>query len=843
MPPPNVTGSLHMGHALTYTIQDVLIRYAKLCGKIVRWQAGFDHAGIATQMLAERELLKVGKSKNDMTREEFLNFITQRKDDSMAKIMHQIDLLNLDIDWSNKRFTLDESASKAVTKCFVQLYKEGLIYKAKKMVNWDPELRTTISDLEVINKECKGKLYHIKYISECGLDYLDIATTRPETIFGDSAIAVNPLDERYKRFHGKKFIVPIVNRTVMVIADDYVDMLFGTGVLKVTPAHDVNDFEIGIRHKLNEIDIFDESANLNNNVPSEFVGLNRSDARKKVIEVLKEQSLLLGEELINHSIPHGDRSGAVIESKLTLQWFFDVSYMAERAISSANEIEFFPSHWMSTYKNWLQDVKHWCISRQLVWGHQIPAWYDKDGNIVVAELETEVPDGFVRDEDVLDTWFSSALWAFSSLGWPDDDALLENYCPSSVLVTGFDIIFFWVARMVMMTQKFIGRVPFEKVLICPIVCDANGNKMSKTKGNVIDPVEIIENYSSSALRLSLVSLPLFRRHIKFDVKNVELSRNFLTKVKNALKFFSNVGLSSDVSVCQFELEINTWILERVMNCLENFDIYMKRLQIHFAFSIIKDFFLNDVCNWYIEMIKHIPINDEIKQTVSIMMEFFMSLLYIFAPEFVNEQWIRKVDSSIFVKIFELSSSLRENSQNIDLVNVRQSSEKYNELRKNDVIKMNVMMEIISNIRSIKGILGLNESWCKIYIEMSQDLWNMLTVYGDSFKRLAKVEFAEKSNDFVSLSVISLNYLSATVYYDNKLITPDRIENLQKKLTKLAREIESLEDRLENAKFCTNASEGLVEDLTNQLNGLKESFARTKFVAESIHKSQSCCVME
>ena len=513
IPPPNVTGSLHIGHALNNILQDILIRYKRMKGFDALWVPGTDHAGIATQMIVERELEKEGTSRTDLGRSVFLERVWQWKEESGDTITRQLRRLGALPNWDKERFTMDEGLSNAVRKVFVDLYDQDLIYKDKRLVNWDPKLCTAISDLEVEQREAKGNLWHFKYPIEDSNEFITVATTRPETMLGDTGVAVHPQDERYKHLVGKNAILPLVGRKIPIVADEYSDPEKGTGAVKITPAHDFNDFEVGQRQNLEMINIFDSTAHLNDNVPEVYRGLDRFEARKRIIEDMEGQGLLEEIEDTVHTVPYGDRSGVIIEPWLTDQWYVDAKMLAVEAISCVEDgrVKFIPKYWERTYFEWLRNIEPWCISRQLWWGHQIPAWYGPDGHVFVKLSEEEALQAskehygkdvdLVRDPDVLDTWFSSGLWPFSTLGWPEVNPDLEKYYPTSVLVTGFDIIFFWVARMIMQGIKFMGDVPFKEVYIHGLIRDEKGQKMSKTKGNVIDPLEVIDEYGADAMRL------------------------------------------------------------------------------------------------------------------------------------------------------------------------------------------------------------------------------------------------------------------------------------------------------------------------------------------------------
>jgi valyl-tRNA synthetase len=659
MPPPNVTGSLHMGHALTFTLQDVLIRYQRMRGRDALWQPGTDHAGIATQMVVERQLDAEGIKRTDLGRAKFLDRVWEWKAESGGMITQQLRRLGASPDWPRERFTMDEGLSLAVRKVFVDLYRQNLIYRDKRLVNWDPKLHTAISDLEVVQKDHKGHLWHFKYPVE-GQEgrFLTVATTRPETMLGDTAVAVNPEDERYKDLVGKFLLLPLVGRRIPVVADDYADPETGSGAVKITPAHDFNDFEVGRRHNLEMINILDRDAKLNENVPEAYRGLDREVARKKVVADL--EALGLVDKIEDHQMtrPEGDRSGVVIEPWLTDQWYCDAHTLAQPAIKAVEEgrTVFVPKQWENTYFDWMRNIQPWCISRQLWWGHQIPAWYGPDNHVFVemdeaaAKAAAEKHYGKVvelrRDEDVLDTWFSSALWPFSTLGWPEKTPELARYYPGDVLVTGFDIIFFWVARMMMMGIHFMGDVPFRTVYIHALVRDEHGQKMSKSKGNVIDPLDLIDKFGCDALRFTLTALAAQGRDIKMSENRVEGYRNFATKLWNATRFcqmneckpvegFDPVSLKNGV---------NRWMVGRLAATIQAVEQAMAAYRFNDAANALYHCVWGEFCDWYLEFTKPIfqtgdeATKAETRATTAWVLGQLLHLLHPFMPFLTEELW-------------------------------------------------------------------------------------------------------------------------------------------------------------------------------------------------------------
>ena len=692
IPPPNVTGTLHMGHSFQYAIMDFYTRYHHMAGKDAHWQVGADHAGIATQMVVENNLAKKDITRNELGREKFLDEVWSWKDYSEEKITSQIKRLGCSVDWNKYRFTLDDGCNEAVIKAFVELHRKDKIYRGYRLVNWDPSLKTAVSDLEVVRQEKDGLLWHIKYPIEDSEEYVIVATTRPETMFGDMAVAVNPNDDRYKNLIGKNIVLPFVGRKIPILADEYVDMEFGTGCLKITPGHDFNDYEIGKKYSLHEVDgevktsdtasdfepinIFNEDAWSNENVPEPFSNLDRFKVRKTVLEKLKELNLLEKEEKHHISVPRGERSNIVIEPRLSHQWYVKTEEMAARANEAVNkgDIKFHPGNWVKTYFNWMNNIEDWCISRQIWWGHRIPAWYDSENNVYVGHSEEEVRQFYQlddrklsQDEDVLDTWFSSSLWPFASLGWPKKTEDFEKHFPTSLLVTGFDIIFFWVARMMMMSIEFTDQIPFKDVYVTGLIRDENGQKMSKSKGNVIDPLDLIygisqndlvkkrtsnlmqegiaqkiekktrnqfpkgiDSYGTDALRMTFYSLATHTKDISFEMGRLKGYRNFCTKVWNAARFIN--GYSAGNDSFQSANKTDEWIYEEFQKSKKQIERNIKDYRLDYAINEVYEFFWSKFCDVYIEECK----KSEETNNLRPLLKEILVMMHPFAP-FITEE--------------------------------------------------------------------------------------------------------------------------------------------------------------------------------------------------------------
>ena len=661
IPPPNITGSLHIGHALNNTLQDVLTRFARMRGMAALWLPGADHAGIATQMVVERQLAAEGNiGRRDLGREAFVERIWAWKAQSGGTIVNQLRRLGASCDWSRERFTLDEGLSAAVRKVFVTLHKQKLIYRDKRLVNWDPHFQTAISDLEVEQREVDGHYWHLAYPLEDGSGEVVVATTRPETMLGDTAVAVHPSDPRYTHLVGKCVRLPVVGRPIPIIADDYADPEKGSGAVKITPAHDFNDFRVGQKHKLPMINILDPFARVNDNAPLEYRGLDRFAARKKVVAAFESLGLLRGVEPTRHAVPHGDRSGVVVEPYLTDQWYVDAATLAGPAIAAVenDDTVFEPRNWEKTYFEWMRNIEPWCISRQLWWGHRIPAWYGPDGRIFVAETESEAANAarehygrdepLRQDEDVLDTWFSSALWPFSTLGWPEKTEDLKRFYPTHTLVTGFDIIFFWVARMMMLGLHFTGQVPFRRVFINALIRDAAGAKMSKSKGNVMDPLELVDQYGADALRFTLVALSGQARDVRLAIPRIEGYRNLGTKLWNAARFCE---MNDCVAVKGFDPQtarhtLNRWIRGETAAAAREVTIALETCAFDVAATTLYRFIWNVFCDWFVEFAKPILNGDdadakaETRAMAAWVLETIFKLLHPVSPFITEELWAR-----------------------------------------------------------------------------------------------------------------------------------------------------------------------------------------------------------
>ena len=819
MPPPNVTGSLHMGHALNMTLQDILTRYNRMNNKDALWQPGTDHAGIATQMVVERMLDSEGTSRRDMGRDAFLERVWEWKEESGGTIVNQVRRLGASPDWERERFTMDEGLSEAVRKVFVQLFEEGLIYRDKRLVNWDPKLHTAISDLEVEQKEQKGHMWHIRYPIEGDEErFITVATTRPETMLGDTAIAVHPDDERYKDLVGKFAVLPIANRSIPIIADEYSDPEKGSGAVKITPAHDFNDFEVGKRHDLPMINIFDIDARLNENAPDNYKGLDRFEARKNILAELEELDLLVEVENIKHVVPYGDRGGVIIEPFLTEQWYVDAKTLAGPALDAVKtgKTEFVPKQWENTYYHWMENIQPWCISRQLWWGHRIPAWYGPNGEVYVALTEEEalakakeahgqdVP--LSQDEDVLDTWFSSALWPFSTLGWPDKTPELDKYYPGDTLITGFDIIFFWVARMMMMGIHFMGEVPFKKVYIHALVRDSKGQKMSKSKGNVIDPLDLVDKYGADALRFTLTAMAAQGRDIKLSEDRVEGYRNFATKLWNASRYCQMNDCLPDVhfNPVQVNYTPNKWIIHEVGKTKEIIDRAVESYKFNEAATAIYQFAWGTFCDWYLEFTKPVlsgddkELSDEVRKTSGYILDQILLLLNPFMP-FITEELYKEI------------ADRDESDKLISSV----WPEYGDELISDDAAQeMDWLIRFISAIRSVRSDMNV-PAGAKINLlvkDASDQTRQRLETYNEILRRMARLEEISETSEIQKGSIQTVIDEATLGLPIADIIDLDQERaRLEKEINKLKDDIKKIDQKLDNKKFIENAPEDVVEE--------------------------------
>ena len=823
MPPPNVTGSLHIGHALTFTIQDILIRFHRMQGFDVLWQPGTDHAGIATQMVVERELAKSNLTRHSLGREKFVEKVWEWKEKSGGEITKQLRALGTSPDWEKERFTMDKGLSQAVNFVFVKLYKEGLIYRDKRLVNWDPKLFTAISDLEVEQKDMQGKFWYFKYPVEDSDEFLTIATTRPETMLGDTAVAVNPEDGRYKHLEGKNVVLPILNRPIPIIFDNYSDPEKGSGAVKITPAHDFNDFEVGKRHKLEMINIFNSDASINENGPEEYVGLDRFAARKKIIEQMKSLSLFVKEENITHTVPHGDRSNVIVEPWLMDQWYVDAKKLAIPAIEAVKngKTKFVPKNWDKTYFEWMNNIQPWCVSRQLWWGHRIPAWFGPDKKIFVetnqqdAEKAAELHYGkkvtLHQDEDVLDTWFSSALWPFSTLGWPENTVDLKKYYPTDVLVTGFDIIFFWVARMMMMGIHFMDKeIPFKEVYIHALVRDDKGQKMSKSKGNVLDPLDLSKKYGADSLRFTLTAMAAQGRDIKLSEERIAGYRNFSTKIWNGCKFleFNNCITELDKDLTTIDLEVNRWIINLYNELNQRVKISIKDYKFNDAADALYQFIWKDYCDWYIEFIKPILSNtndlDALNETKCVSINIMKNVLLMLHPimPYVTEE--------IFENLFQ--------SRELAILSPWPKTMNPKDTHENSI---DLSIQLISAVRSIrveKNIPSKSRP-CIILKNVNLEKKRIINDNKNLIINLAKLSEIKFSSDE---EVINEKFIVTTI--DNitlmlpleGLIDFDGERNrLNKELTDINNEIDIINKRLSNPMYIKKAPSNVVNEVRNK----------------------------
>jgi len=892
IPPPNVTGRLHMGHGFQHAIMDALIRYHRMLGKQTLWQVGTDHAGIATQMVVERQLNTKGTSRQELGREAFVEKVWDWKEESGNIITQQLRRMGSSLDWSRERFTMDQELSEVVQKVFVDLFDEGLIYRGNRLVNWDPQLRTAISDLEVISEEEDGSLWHFRYPLANdektleGEDSIVIATTRPETMLGDTAVAVHPNDERYLHLIGKSVQLPLCDREIPIIADEYVDPEFGTGCVKITPAHDFNDYEVGKRHNLEIINIFTDDALVNENAPETYRGMDRFEARASIVDQLEALGLLERIEAHKLKIPRGDRSGVVIEPYLTHQWYLAIESLAAPAIKAVEDgdIEFVPKNWENTYFSWMRDIQDWCISRQLWWGHRIPAWHDEHGNIYAAADEASVRKKYdlddtvtlSQDEDVLDTWFSSALWTFSTLGWPNKRDYFDRFHPTNVLVTGFDIIFFWVARMIMMTLKFTEQVPFKKVYITGLVRDEHGQKMSKSKGNILDPIDLIDGISlealtskrtadlmqpqlkqkierhtresfpngiagfgTDALRFTFYSLASTGRDIKFDLGRTEGFRNFCNKIWNAARY---VLMNSEEKQLANSLDSKNlsisdrWIISRFERAIKQVDLAMESYRFDLASQQLYEFIWNEYCDWYVELSKPTlwdeeknPENARATRFVLIfILEKTLRLLHPFMPFITEEVW-QKIAPLISING---QSIMMESYPTYNRENIDEEAEEHIEWLKGVILSIrNIRGEMdISPAKSINILLRNGSLTDKERMEIHKP-------YLQKLAKLKDISWLEDGHEAPASATQRFDELEILVPLEGLIDVDAERSRLMKEINKLLSGLKAVETKLNNKKFVNNAPSSIVikeREKKNQMSSTLESFETQLKNLEGLH---------
>ena len=871
IPPPNVTGSLHMGHGFQNTLMDILTRLKRMQQYDVLWQVGTDHAGIATQLVVERKLEGEGKKRESLGRSKFEKEIWKWKKYSGNTITKQLRRLGSSVDWSSEKFTMDADFSDAVSEVFCKLYDEGLIYKGYRLVNWDPSLQTALSDLEVSNEEESSFIWNIKYEHDSG--HLTVATTRPETLLGDMAVAVNPNDKRYKKLIGKTVKLPLTDREIPVIADDYVDMSFGTGCLKVTPAHDFNDFEIGKRHKLEFLNILNKDGTLNENAPKKYQNLKMLEARKIIIEDLDKANLLAGSEKHKLAIPRGERTGEILEPYLTEQWYLKTKNLAQEAskLVRNGKVQFVPKNWEKTFFNWMKDIEDWCISRQLWWGHRIPAWYDENKKVYVGKSEAEVrkrnkvSGTLTRDEDVLDTWFSSQLWTFATLGWPKKTKQLAKFHPTSILVTGFDIIFFWVARMIMISQKFLKEPPFKKVFIHGLVRDSEGQKMSKSKGNIIDPIDVIDgiplktliakrtenlivpslrekieratkkefpsgipSFGTDALRLTFASLASGSRDINFDIKRVEGYRNFCNKLWNASRFIKLQCKGYKKSKKFSDDQIDKWIRSEFNKSLESYVDHIDNSRFDLATQVLYEFIWEKLCDWYIEFCK-IRLNDQsisnvekaqIKNSLLDIFEKTLKLAHPMMPFITEEIW----------QSFKETFKAKEKSIMISELPTRY-------LGTSNLKNIESLKSVISGIRNIRSEMLISpKKDITIIVEKNKSIKKLLEQnknYLLNLTKVKKIEFLSKNLPPSAISLVDGTKIHIPL---QGLIDPQsEIERNHKNLEKFNKSFQGLKNQLDNKKFLLNAPKTLVQERKQNLKEISQKIVTTEKHIKTLEK--------
>jgi valyl-tRNA synthetase len=872
LPPPNVTGTLHMGHGFQQTLMDALIRQHRMKGHNTLWQGGTDHAGIATQMVVERQLTKSGQSRHDLGREKFIERVWQWRQQSGSTITQQIRRLGASIDWPREKFSMDDNITHATTEAFRQLHEEGLIYRGKRLVNWDTKLGTAIADLEVENIETEGHMWYIRYPLSTGSEHLMVATTRPETMLGDTAVAVHPEDERYQHCIGKTIRLPLTNRLIPIIADAAVDPAFGTGCVKITPAHDFNDYEMGQRHDLPIMTIFTFDGHLTHHVPEQYRGLERFEARKKIVDDLKTQGLLEKVASHRHAVPHGDRSGTVIEPMLTDQWFVKAKELAKPAIKAVleGEIKFVPSNWSKTYLQWLENIEDWCISRQIWWGHRIPVWYDSQSNIYVGHNEEDVRKRYdlakdlklEQDSDVLDTWFTAALWPFSSLGWPETTEDLQAFYPTNVLVTGFDIIFFWVARMVMMGIKIMGQVPFKEVYITGLIRDSHGQKMSKSKGNILDPIDLIDGidlttllekrtatlmqpkmaeqvndmtkkefpdgiaaHGTDALRFTFCALATTGRDINFDMGRIDGYRNFCNKLWNAARYVLLNTENQDLNPKDIKLSlVDRWILSRLQHTIEEVNRHFENYRFDLLAQVLYEFTWNEYCDWYLELSKCILNNDHTSEeqlrgtryTLVNVLETLLRLMHPIMPFITEEIWqkvsamIDRGDKTIMTQAYPEKEASLQDSQAED--------------------EIEWLKALITNIRTIRSEMNVppGKKIQLIFDKGNQDDRQRLESCQDFLKSLARIDqvsWHQNTSDLPASAKTGINSLDIHIPLAGLIDKTAELSRLNKEIAKCQKEQQKAAAKLANPGFAKKAPEAVIQQENQRYDEFKNTLEK------------------
>lgn len=880
IPPPNVTGSLHMGHGFQYTIMDLLIRYHRMQGDNTLWQTGTDHAGIATQMVVERQLMQQGQTRHDLGREKFLEKVWEWKNESGGTITKQFRRLGVSVDWTRERFTMDESLSRAVQEVFIRLYEEGLIYRGTRLVNWDPKMLTAISDLEVISNDEEGKLWHIRYPIVGTSEHIIVATTRPETLLGDVAVAVHPDDERYQHLIGKQVALPLTERTIPIIADEFVDKEFGSGSVKITPAHDFNDYAVGQRHQLTPINIFTPDAHLNENTPTAYRGLDRFVAREKIVADLDAQGLLEKIEKHISKIPRGEKSDAIVEPRLTEQWFMKMKDLAAPAIKAVEQgdVKLIPESWNKTYFQWLHNIEDWCISRQLWWGHRIPAWHDEQGKIYVGQDEADVRQKnnlgadviLKQDTDVLDTWFSSSLWPFSTLGWPEQTPDFKTFYPTNVLVTGFDIIFFWVARMIMMGLKFTGQVPFREVFLTGLIRDSDGQKMSKSKGNVLDPLDLIDGvtldellrkrtqglmqpamakkiekatrqhfpegiaaHGTDALRFTFCSFASYGREIRFDLGRLEGYRNFCNKLWNAARYvlMNTENKNNNSASLTFSLA-DRWILSRLQNTITDMQHALQNYRFDLFAQAIYDFTWNEFCDWYLELSKPVlysadSTEDQLaatRYTLLTVLENILRLLHPIMPFITEEIWQRvgplagKTGPSIMLQPYpQFDSTLHDPQSEAELEWVKNVIIAVRTLRS----EMNIAPGKTLTVYFNKGVAQ----------DQSRYQHNKSLIH--SLAKLEKSEWLVADAKAPESAMALVGELEILIPMAGLIDKEEESARLAKEIAKLNKEVDRAESKLHNPSFVDKAPQDVVTKERDKLLELKNTLKTLENQLEKI----------